>query len=166
MSNAHPYPDLVDRPEALRLRELANDLAAVWPTPDVPVDGWMMRPSILRRVASEMAARVAGDVDRVIALGPGASVLGSAVSLATGLPFCAVQPDGTSLGARHRGETVVVISVDGERRDPDWLSAFEVAQRLSVVPGASDAHDCEPLITRWPLRNGPVTPLTKENPND
>ncbi|PWB97975.1 hypothetical protein [Homoserinimonas hongtaonis] len=132
------------------MSELGNDLAAVWPAAGGDIAGWMTRPSILRRVASEFAARLASDTDRIVALGPGASILGGAVSLVTGLPFCAAEADGALFGSLHDGERAVVISIDGESDEPAWLATLEVSRRLSVVPGGRDRS--EALIAQLPLR--------------
>jgi len=125
--------DLTYRPDEVRLRELGEDIAALWSTDRADVAAWMCRPSILRRVASEFAGRLEPDTDRIVALGPGAPVLGSALSLATGLPFCAVSPDGSVFGEHHPGENVAVISVDAESDDPDWFTTLDVSRRLTVV---------------------------------
>lgn len=150
--------DLVPRPNSMRLSELADDLAALWPSSTAGVDNWMSRPSIMRRVAAGLAARLAAATDRVVALGPGSLVLGGAVSLSTGLPFCAVDEDGTVFGDHHDGETVAVISVKGNTEEPDWLSTLEVNRRLSVVQGDWSRIGSEVLISQLPLhRDGTRT---------
>lgn len=143
--------DLVPRSNSMRLSELADDLAALWPSSPAGVDSWMSRPSIMRRVARELAARLAAATDRVVALGPGSLVLGGAVSLATGLPFCAVDEEGTVFGEHHDGETVGVISVRGITEEPNWLSALDVNRRLSVVQGDWSRIGSEVLISQLPL---------------
>lgn len=100
-------------------KELAEDLAACW-SPGYnaqDVNEWMVRPGILRRVARLLAAAVPPDADRIVAVGIGAQVLGTSVSLITGLPFVAVEEiEGsagtiTTFGRVHKGEAIAVISV-------------------------------------------------------
>ncbi|TQL44932.1 hypothetical protein FB562_2339 [Homoserinimonas aerilata] len=158
--------ELVPRSDSTRLSELADDLAALWPTSPQDVDGWMSRPSILRRVAGELAARLAADTDRVVALGPGALVLGGAVSLSTGLPFCAVDDEGTVFGDHHAGETAGVISVDGNAEEPGWLSTLDVSRRLSVVHGGGSRIGGEVLISRLPLRRDTAASEPEGNDHD
>ena len=145
--------DLVPRPDSMRLSELADDLAALWHSSPASVDSWMSRPSIMRRVAAGLASRLASATDRVVALGPGSLVLGGAVSLTTGLPFCAVDEDGSVFGDHHDGETVAVISVNGNTDEPGWFSTLEVNRRLSVVQGDWSRIGSEVLISQLPLQH-------------
>lgn len=162
----HPDQELDPRSKSTRLHELADDLAALWSGTSTNVGGWMSRPSILRRVAGELAARLAADTDRVIALGPGSNVLGGAVSLVTGLPFCAVEADGSIFGEYHPGENAGVVSVDGNAAEPEWLSTLDVSRRLSVVPGRGNNDGKEVLISQLPLRHDTKAPVTKGNDHD
>ncbi|MGB4136963.1 MAG: hypothetical protein WA971_10385, partial [Microbacterium sp.] len=93
-----------------RLRELGADLHAVWSGEPRDAGLWMTRPSILRRVAAEAALRIDAGVDRIVAFGPGARVLGAAVSLSTGLPYCADEGGGV-FGDHHPGEIIALVSV-------------------------------------------------------
>ena len=98
------------------LDELAADLLATAAPGGArsDVSQWMTRPGILRRIASQLSVPIAADADRILAVGPGAVVLGSAVSLATGLPFAAVGDEGPAFGSLHDDERVAVVSVDEE----------------------------------------------------
>jgi len=154
----------VQRSDSTRLRELADDLAALWPQSPADVGGWMSRPSILRRVAGELAARLGADTDRVIALGPGSLVLGGAVSLATGLPFCAVGDEGAVFGDYHAGENAALISVDGDMEEPAWLSTLDVSRRLSVVSAGGSRIEGDVLITHLPLRRDPAASEEGQRP--
>ncbi|MFC0531637.1 orotate phosphoribosyltransferase [Phytohabitans kaempferiae] len=100
-------------------RELAHDLLAAGAGIEDGQPDWYLhtasfltRPSILRRLASELAALVEPDVDR---LAGRASPLLAAVALATGLPFATLHPgagsDGYSIvdGEIHTDERVLVI---------------------------------------------------------
>jgi hypothetical protein len=143
---AAPF-ELVHRSSSTRLRELGNDLSALWRRDANEVGGWMSRPSILRRVASELATRLAPDTDRVIAIGPGSLVLGGAMSLTTGLPFCAVDRDGSVFGDYHAGETVTVVSVDNDTAEPGWITLLEVTRRLSVVATGTHQRTDDVLVS-------------------
>jgi hypothetical protein len=99
--------DLVRREAEVRRTELRADLVADGELPDADgVPAWMHRPGTLRRVASELAATLPERVDRILVAGPGAHVLGAAVSLATGVPFVGAQGDTIP------GERVAVVAVD------------------------------------------------------
>ncbi len=92
------------------LSELATDLTSCWSPGAVDeVAGWMSRPAVLRRVAAALAERVPPETDRLIASGPGALVLGAAVSLGTGLPFAALG-EGARWGDVHAGEQLFAVA--------------------------------------------------------
>ena len=129
----------VDRSNSMVMRELAQDLAATWDPRNHPdeVSSWMSRPAILRRVASALGESVHAEVDRIVATGPGAIALGSALSLTTGLPYFAVT-EGDGFGSLHDGEIVVVVSAtsDGAGAEYPWTppsSTITVDCRLTVV---------------------------------
>lgn len=123
----------VVRSSAEILEELGLDLLATWDPIRVPdaVSSWMSRPGILRRVASALSATIAADVDRIVAVGPGALVLGSAVSLATGLPYYA-EDRGILFGSLHDGETVVVVSATDDQAHWSSDAAVDIAARIVV----------------------------------
>ena len=83
------------------------------------------RPTILRRVARFLAARVPAGTERVAAPTLGAVAIGTAVSLESGLPLAIVrnsvaeEPRGRAVeGGLHLGELVVLVEdvvVTGER---------------------------------------------------
>lgn len=163
---ALPASNLVNRPEAARLCELGEDLAAVWSNSQQAMDGWMTRPSILRRVASAFAARIGAETDRIVGLGPGSLLLGGSVSLSTGLPFCAVLESGSVFGSFYAGESVVVISADGTGIEPGWLGNLEVSGRLCILPGEGKSNGYEPLLSQLPRRSGSQVPQFELNSND
>lgn len=123
-----------DRTRAEELHELAQDLAATWNIATEPneVASWMSRPSILRRVAGSMAEWIAPDVDRILAEGHGSIALGSALALATGLPYCALE-GGVRFGPLHDGESVVIVSAVAGGNALERPAAVLVVDRLSVV---------------------------------
>ncbi|MER7006941.1 hypothetical protein ABT297_28430 [Dactylosporangium sp. NPDC000555] len=116
---AHSHPDggaLFDRDPGVIATELAADLSATWigPLADEGHEEWMSRPSTLRRVAAALADGVSPRETRIVCVGPGAEVLGAAVSLATGLSFVAVAVHGDAeerFGHVYDGERVAVIGV-------------------------------------------------------
>jgi len=137
----------VIRSEAEERRELAADLSATWEPSSLAstVSSWVSRPSILRRLADALAAAVIDDVDRIVAVGPAAPVLASAVGLATGLPFHTDGP-GEALGEIHAGERVCIVSTTSlEAADAIVGNAdVIVVQRLNVVAAHRKAeHDGE-----------------------
>lgn len=93
--------------------ELAADLSATWSSPLTTAkhDDWMSRPSILRRVAAALADGISGGTERIACVGAGSEVLGAAVSLATGIPFVAIEDANVHFGTVHPGERVAVMSV-------------------------------------------------------
>lgn len=114
---------IFSRPRNITLSELASDLEATWnrdpgTDPNVAVASWITKPSILRRVASALAEWIPGEVDRIITAGPGAIALGSALSLETGLAYCASTSDGI-FGETFLGEKAVFVSVAPERIPSD-----------------------------------------------
>jgi len=131
------------------LRELADDLNAAWAFSRDPaaVDGWALRPAILRRVADLLADGIAPGVDRILAVGPGAAMIGTAVGLASGLPF-AVLDDGSEAvdeapSGLRPGETVAVVAATtgtDDRRIRSRLSGSGIAlagwQVVAGSPGA------------------------------
>lgn len=137
---------IIDRARSTRLRELAEDLVALSPRDRFDVSAWMSRPSILRRVAALFASRLDADTDRIIALGPGAGVLGGAVALTSGVPFTSVGVDGAEFGEHHPGETAVIISAVGSAAEPAWIDELDVRRRLSAVRGLTGDYGYEALI--------------------
>lgn len=132
---------LVEQPVAVMLDELAQDLQATWDLSRSPQDvsGWMSRPGILRRVSNAMSPRLTGDIDRIVATGPGAQILGAALALETGLPFCAVI--GNELfGSIHEGESVAVVSAMSPRIGPEysWHPPVPVVVKVTIEVAADE----------------------------
>lgn len=135
-------------------QELLADLAAALTTQPSSNsrNGWFARPGILRRMAALIGQSAPIDADRIVAVGDFAEILGAAVALETGLPFCVVGPEGDAgsrVGVVHAGERVAVISVD--------LTAVALVESLpgrgievlnwrALVYGADDAS----LLSREP----------------
>ncbi|MCU1570172.1 MAG: orotate phosphoribosyltransferase [Naasia sp.] len=107
------------------------------------------RPTILRRVARFLAARIPPGTDRVAAPTLGAVAVGTAVSLESGLPLAIVRgqaetPRGRAIeGGLHPGEVVVLIEdvvVTGQRA----LRAVAELRREGVeVTGVLAVVDCD-----------------------
>lgn len=108
------------------------------------------RPTILRRLARFLAARVPAGTDRVAAPTLGAVAIGTAVSLESGLPLAIVRSgQGEDQGNRpvegglHPGEIVVLIEdvvVTGQRA----LRAVEKLRNAGVQVGlVISVVDCE-----------------------
>lgn len=97
------------------------------------------RPTILRRLARFLAARIPAGTDRVAAPTLGAVAIGTAVSLETGLPLAIVRsgeadgPDRRSVeGGLHPGEIVILIEdvvVTGQRA----LMAVRTLREAGVI---------------------------------
>ncbi|WP_223690520.1 hypothetical protein [Leifsonia poae] len=128
---------MIRRDPIEQLDELSQDLSATWNAASVPasISTWMSRPSILRRIADALSAELRDDIDRILAVGPGAQALGSAVALATGIPYVA-EAGSTRFGDLHRGERVAV--VNAVRQGEDALGAANasgavILQNLAVV---------------------------------
>jgi orotate phosphoribosyltransferase len=149
--------------DAQALAELRDDLVRVsFQRRDVELDSGVRqpyffdkyliasRPSVLRRLARFLAARVPPGTDRLAAPTLGAVAFGTAVSLETGLPLAIVRTHwdgsrggGAVEGGLHRGETVVLIEdvvVSGSR-------ALHAVARLravgATVAAVVAAIDCE-----------------------
>lgn len=92
-----PGTPALDRPLSVRRSELRDDLLACWlPVRPETTDAWLTRPSIARRVAAMVTELIPAGTDRILAEGHGATALGMAVALDSGLPFAVV-------AGRHRG---------------------------------------------------------------
>lgn len=99
------------------------------------------RPSVLRRVTELLSARVPRQVDRVAGVGRGGTVLATAVSLTTGIPFSvANDPHPSVAGERpvldftpdvHRGEAVVLV-VDVLKRGVRLVEAVKTLQEAGA----------------------------------
>jgi orotate phosphoribosyltransferase len=114
-----------------RAELLADVVSAAWGTHGefIDADQFLTRPTVLRRLASLLAGRVEGDIDRLVAREPNALVLGAALALETGLPLVVARavspsaplsgpaagpksPPGPELrcfGELHPGERVFVV---------------------------------------------------------
>lgn len=101
-----------------RTELLADVVAAAWGTDGhvIDADQFLTKPTVLRRLASLLASRVPGDVDRLFGREPRSVVLGTALALETGLPLVVVRtpesPPGGELlcsGELHPGERVLVV---------------------------------------------------------
>lgn len=115
-------PGVDQRPRKLGWAELGRDVAAAGvighrlasePPRDQIVDTarFLTEPTVLRRLAQAMAARISSSIDRV-ACGQGTDIgLGAAVSLASGLPFVIVGT-GRIAGELHPGETIAFVLSD------------------------------------------------------
>jgi hypothetical protein len=136
---------LLHRSHEEETQELALDLAAAWDAADLDSDvaSWMTRPGILRRIAAALSLRIPPDVDRIVAIGPGAQALGAATSLATGIDYAVLEGDG--FGSVRPGERVIVIAaLDSE--DPAGLPPQAVCVSSLVVArrhrsGTIDDHE-------------------------
>jgi hypothetical protein len=128
----------VQNPEFWK-QELANDIAAAMPLQAAAhrSDGWVTRPAILRRVATLMGASIPATADRIIAVGDAAQILGTAVALETGIPFCVANPHAATeaeflqTGTLHAGERVAVVSVHLDA--PDLLESLARHDVVVVV---------------------------------
>lgn len=130
-------------------QELASDIAATLQAQAGPheSDGWLTRPAILRRVATLMGASIPATTDRIIAVGDAAEILGAAIALETGIPFCVANPDAVKteflpLGTLHAGERVAVVSLHLDAPNLfDRLAQLEVAVIVwrALLPRAADA---------------------------
>lgn len=130
--------------------ELAHDLSACWRLERLhDVSGWMSKPAILRRVGSLLGGRVGADIDRLVATGPGATALGAAVSLSTGLPFAVRVAEGSevieSWGEIHEGESLCVVSSLASRAK-EALSHLDSS--TSCVALVDDEGDAEVALFR------------------
>lgn len=125
------------------------------------------RPTILRRLARFLAARVPTGTDRIAAPTLGAVAIGTAVSLETGLPLAIVRSDDPGgrgrrsvEGGLHPGEVVVLIEdviVTGQRA----LKAVNTLRAAGVsVTTVVSVIDCErgaaELFSREGLRYLPL----------
>jgi hypothetical protein len=137
------------------LDELAADLLATAAQGGArsDVSQWMTRPGILRRIASRLSVSIPADADRILAVGPGAVVLGSAVSLATGLPFSALGDRGPVFGSLHDDERVAVVSADEEALSViDQLAARRVVPAsIHVVMARRSILDSRPAVPTFHL---------------
>lgn len=105
--------------DEVRRRELLDDVvAAAWGTHGefIDADQFLTKPTVLRRLASILAARIPHDVDRLLGRDPHSLVLGAAMSLETGLPLVVarvVRSKGRANlqchGELHPGERVLVV---------------------------------------------------------
>lgn len=136
---------LIRRREDEESSELAADLVATWEpsSPEASAAAWLSRPSILRRIADAMSQRLRGDVDRLVAIGPGSVALAAAVSLSAGIPFQAETPDGR-YGELLPGEAVCLLSVTDDGPDPELADAApgaRIVQRMSIVSSPRGEED-------------------------
>jgi orotate phosphoribosyltransferase len=99
-----------------RRQELRADIvAAAWGTHGdfVDADQFLTKPTVLRRLAAILAARVPPDVDRLAGREPHSLVLAAALTLETGLPLVIVRTSQTPrlscYGELHPGERVLVV---------------------------------------------------------
>ncbi|SEE68369.1 phosphoribosyltransferase family protein [Jiangella alba] len=141
----------VFQPDDVRRDELLADLvAAAWGTHGefIDADQFLTKPTVLRRLASILAARVPAGVDRLVGRDPHSLVLGAALALETGLPLVVARVvesgDGPRLGLHgelHAGERVLVV----EGVTGTGASAAEavraVRERGAVVAGVLAAVD-------------------------
>lgn len=117
---------------------------------------FVTRPAILRRLGRFLADLVPATTDRLAAPAIGASLLGAAVSLETGLPLAVVRTGsdrdrpGTNRieGGLHRGERLTLVEdvvVTGTRAatavDELRRAGAVVTTVLSVIDGLSGAAD-------------------------
>lgn len=116
---------LIPRPDSTRRAELWADLHAVGAPSN---HEWTQLPSILRRVATEVAKLVPADARALIGVGPGGTFLAIAVSLETGLPLVsAPSPDVVAVAVLPHPEPLDAlskISVFDEGADPEWRVAL------------------------------------------
>ncbi|MFC8247371.1 hypothetical protein [Streptomyces chartreusis] len=98
---------------ARRHSELHADiLAAATASGQTDIDpyAYLTQPTILRRLAADLAGALPAGCDRLITQAPAGLPLAAAVSLHTGLPFAALDMETAHLhGEVHQGESVAVI---------------------------------------------------------
>ena len=107
------------------------------------------RPTILRRLARFLAARIPAGTDRVAAPTLGAVAIGTAVSLETGLPLAIVrsgEADGSGRrsveGGLHPGEIVILIEdvvVTGQRA---LMAVRKLREAGATVTAVVSVIDC------------------------
>jgi orotate phosphoribosyltransferase len=99
--------------EVRRSELLADVVAAAWGTHGefVDADQFLTKPTVLRRLASILAARVPAGVDRLVGREPHSLVLAAALSLETGLPLVIARgaPELRCFGELHPVERVLVV---------------------------------------------------------
>ncbi|WP_019548732.1 hypothetical protein [Streptomyces sulphureus] len=108
---------------------------------------YQTQPTILRRLAADLAAAVPTGCDRLITEAPVGLALTAAVSLHTGLPFAAIHRPGTDTpllhGEIHRAENLAVIHPGA----PDC----EAARHVAV---AATAHGARVVSAHTVLADG------------
>lgn len=96
-----------------RTEVLADLVGAAWGTHGefVDADQFLTKPTVLRRLAAILAARVPIGVDRLVGREPHSLVLAAALSLETGLPLVIARgaPELRCFGELHPGERVLVV---------------------------------------------------------
>lgn len=112
---------------ARRTSELRADILAAATTSgrtDLDPYAYLTQPTVLRRLAADLAAALPTGCDRLITQVSAGLPLAAAVSLHTGLPFAAFDTDTAHLhGEVHQGESVAVIHPGA----PDTPAARTVA---------------------------------------
>ncbi len=145
--------------------ELAADLSA-WRRPATGTrtgsaagdsDGWLARPAVLRRAARLLAEQIPAEVDQIVCAGTDALVLGAAVGLHTGLPYCHVVARVPRLGSVRAGDVVAVVAVTADEASAghDWAASrgARVATTLAVF-GAADRAGVRYLVPAGPAIGG------------
>ena len=126
-------PNIIQDP-AERREDLAADIRALTPPDAAAPDASaaLNRPSVLRRIAAELAPRVPAGTDRLVARSGRDTALATAISLHTGIPFALVDlPSGVVIGELHPSDRSVLL---GYRPDSDENLALEVLAAAGVRP--------------------------------
>lgn len=120
---------------ARRHSELHADiLAAASGRTGLDAYAYLTQPTILRRLAADLAAALPAGCDRLITQAPAGLPLAAAVSLHTGLPFAALDTDTAHLhGEVHQGESVAVLHPDTPAARTVAAAATARGARVSTV---------------------------------